>query len=90
MIMFLFIASYMVVALLFCIFDAAIGFGIEFDGYQAPPLGLVALFWPLAIPIMMLIAFIIFLEKIKKKRINKENDELLRLQEDEKIMREIG
>jgi len=55
----------------FCAWDAFIGLPVDFDGYNNPPLWLVAIVWPIAVPILSVISFNNFLQSVKEKRIEK-------------------
>lgn len=61
---------YVIGFILFCLWDAFIGFGniVEFDGYDAPPVFLVAWFWFIAVPVLLLFAFFDVLCSIKHSR----------------------
>lgn len=59
----------------FCLYDAFIGMSVDW-GYgwndRNPNLVLGALFWPISIPIILIIKFDYFLKFHKNKRIEKE------------------
>lgn len=55
--------------------DAFIGFAIDFDGYNGPPLGLACAFWPLAFPIALLCGLAEKLENVKKRRVAREEQQ---------------
>lgn len=65
---------YIIGIVLFCLWDAAVGFGVDFDGHEQPPLALVAAFWPAAIPILLINSYANFLSSLKEKRIKKERE----------------
>lgn len=76
----------------FIAYDAFFGFGFEFDGHDLPPLGVPAVFWPIAVPILLFCALIDFFDKVKTNRkIKEENVRKIRIstqQELDKYMAE--
>lgn len=66
------IVAYIAISFAFCWWDAAIGFAEDMDGYNAPPLWVCALFWPISIPILTMIAISNFFDATKQKRLNRE------------------
>ena len=68
----LIIGLYVFAIIGFCLFDALVGFGFEFDGYNAPPLAVAAIFWPIAVPILLVFGFATYMEGLKKTRIAKQ------------------
>lgn len=68
----LIIAAYIACIIAFIAWDAFIGFPYEFDGHELPPLCLVAIFWPLALPFVFFDSLTEKFSKIKKNRIAKE------------------
>lgn len=96
--MYLIIYIGMVIAV--CLWDSLVGFGIEFDGRENPPLFLIAMFWFISIPTILIFAFGYFLSYLKQKRIErnkkklriKADQERLRIKEEkeyQKIMKEV-
>lgn len=90
---------YFLTAISFMAFDAIVGLPVEFDGYENPPLWLVALFWPIAIPCMLAMRINNLFSSIKEKRLEREekrrkirikieNDEAFLKREEEKLRRE--
>jgi len=75
MIAFLVFVSYLLMAMAFCAWDAFIGLPVEFDGRENPPLVLVAAFWPVAAPILVLVSFANFLGRVKEKREYREEQQ---------------
>lgn len=66
------LGGYFLMMMAFYAWDAFIGFPVEFDGHDQPPLLLVAAFWPIAVPIIILYKFSLSLEQVKRKRVVKE------------------
>jgi hypothetical protein len=64
----LIIGGWFVGGLLFILWDSLIGLGVEFDGYENPPLLLVAAFWPIAIPCLLFYNFIRLCDFLKEER----------------------
>jgi hypothetical protein len=58
---------------LFYLGDAAIGYGVDFDGFETPPLSVVASFWPIAVPILLIHKFGKICVNLKTKRKEKES-----------------
>ncbi len=68
-----FILIYLAVALAVPLWDAFIGFGFEFpDIRDGPNAVLAGVFWPIGIPIILMICFSTFLERAKKSRLNRQ------------------
>jgi hypothetical protein len=55
----------------FALWDAHIGFGVEFDGGAWPPAGLAYIFWPVTLFCAVVAAFSSSLDSVKEKRIKK-------------------
>ena|SRR5579864_4691163 len=55
----------------FALWDAHIGFGVEFDGGAWPPTGIAYPFWFVTLPCTMCAGFARSLEGVKNKRIKK-------------------
>ena len=72
MIALLFIGLYISAIIGFCLFDALVGLGYDFDGYKDPPLALVAVFWPIAVPILAVFGFARYTRNLKETRIAKQ------------------
>ena len=72
MIVLLSIAAYIVCIIGFMAWDALVGFPYEFDGYELPPLTLVAILWPIALPFVFFASIGNKLSKVKENRIVKE------------------
>lgn len=66
------IAAYIACIIGFMAWDAFIGLPFDFDGYQNPPVGLVAILWPLAVPICFFTWVSRAFSNIKKNRLTKE------------------
>lgn len=64
---------YILGVLSFCLWDACIGFGYDFDGYHTPPLPIVAVFWFISIPILLLCGFVRLCIYLKEARIKRQN-----------------
>lgn len=56
---------------LFALWDAHIGFGVEFDGGDWPPMALALAFWPLTLPCAIVAKLMSGLNGVKDKRIQK-------------------
>lgn len=72
MIVLLVIFSYIAVTICFIAWDAFIGLGYNSNDPELPPLSLVALFWPLSIPLLIWCSVLDKLDAIKVNRINRE------------------
>ena len=72
MIALLIIAAYIACIIGFIAWDALVGFPFEFDGYELPPLVLVAILWPIGLPIVLFATVSDKLSKVKANRIVKE------------------
>jgi hypothetical protein len=70
----IYIIGYFLIMLLIYAFDAFVGFDIEFDGNDAPPLFFIAFFWPLTI----VISFFYYINKLffilKRNRITRQSN----------------
>lgn len=58
--------------LAFALWDAYIGFGVEFDGGTWPPVGIAYPFWPITLVCAVIAGMSKRLEGVKEKRIKKE------------------
>lgn len=58
--------------IIFPIWDAFIGTGVDWNGLQNPPLWLVSLLWPITIIGLLIWFYISSLKKYKKQRIEKQ------------------
>ena len=69
------IGGYILAVFLFYLWDAAIGFGFEWDGHNShsPPLELMALLWPIGLFIAMISVFGSLCDNIKKARLARTN-----------------
>jgi hypothetical protein len=67
------IGGYILAALLFCLWDAAIGFGFEWNGEDTPPLILAAVLWPIGLLIAMVSVFLKLCLNIKDARLARTN-----------------
>jgi small-conductance mechanosensitive channel len=76
---------YILGVLSFCLWDACIGWGATFDGYQNPPLVLVAFLWFISIPILLMYNFVKLCNYIKDTRIERqEKEKKQRIQEEKR------
>ena len=68
--------GYFIGILLFLVWEAVIGCGVRFytDINDGPTAVLAAIFWPVAIPIILLVNFSSLLDSIRNKRIQKEEN----------------
>lgn len=57
------------------LWEAYIGLGYDWNDYDAVPLAAAAIFWPVAIPILLVINFLAFVENTKQKRIENDRQE---------------
>lgn len=77
----------------FALWDAHIGFGVEFDGGAWPPVGIAYPFWFLTLPCALIAGFAKRMDSIKEKRIKKaETQKRLRIaaeKEQEDLMAQI-
>lgn len=84
---------YIAMTIGFCYWDALIGLGYDFDGYQAPPLVLAALFWPLALPFVLVNGLANHVSNVKDKRIEREKKQrrvrVAAEKEAEKLMQQV-
>lgn len=74
--------GYLLGSFAFCLWDSWIGMPVDWnDRYgETPPLGVAAAFWPIAVPIVALIAFNNYLKESKENRIVQEkNKQKLRI-----------
>lgn len=91
----LYVLLYMLVIFGFSAWDAFIGMPVNWDPNfdNAPPRWLAALFWPIAVPVVSIIAFAEFLENAKEKRIKREKEKnrlRIKLQkEEEQLLKEV-
>jgi hypothetical protein len=74
MLIFLGILTYLAVVAGFCLWDAFIGMPVEWDPNMNNniPCWLGALLWPFAIPVICVIGFSKFLDKVREKRAQRE------------------
>lgn len=89
MIALLIIGSWFVGGLLFILWDALIGLGVDFDGYENPPLLLVAAFWPIAIPCLLFYNFIRLCDYLKDKREERKKAERKKKEKEEEVARKL-
>lgn len=70
MIIALCIIGYLLMIGAFCLWDSWIGMPVNWNSYgsESPPLGIAAIGWPIAIPIVALIGFVNYLDEAKEKR----------------------
>lgn|SRR5574339_195620 len=80
------LGSWFVGGLLFILWDSLIGLGVDFDGYENPPLVLVAAFWPIAIPCLLFYNFIRLCEYLKDAR--EERQKKARKEQEKKRVQE--
>jgi hypothetical protein len=66
---------YILGMILFVAWDALIGFPVKWyeEDLDSVPLSVATIFWPISVPVLLIITFSNFLKGIKKKRILKEN-----------------
>lgn len=64
------IVGYIAMIFAFCLWDTWIGMPVDWNADG--PLGFAACFWPVAIPVVAIIAFDIYIDKAKQNRKNKE------------------
>lgn len=77
---FLYVVIYFVGLFSFLYWDAAFGFGFEWDGGVVPPLGLAAIMWPIVLPCTIVIGGLFLfamrvassLDSIKERRLERE------------------
>lgn len=70
----------------FCLWDACIGWGIDFDGFHTPPLGVVAGLWFISVPILLVYNFVILCYYLKNNRIERQKKkEEFRIQEEKRV-----
>lgn len=77
---------YILGVLSFCLWDACVGLGVDFDGYQNPPLAIVAGLWFISIPILLMYNFVrlcVYLKDIRIERQKKEEKQ--RIQEEKRV-----
>lgn len=63
----------------FILWDACIGFGVDFDGTYNPPLFLVALFWFITVPCLLVYGFTKLCSYLKNARLKREADRKARI-----------
>ncbi len=77
----------------FIVWDAAIGFGVEFDGGDWPPMIMAMVAWPLVVPLTVLAFISRSLEGVKEKRIaRRESQRRLRIalkKEEEALLEQV-
>lgn len=88
------ILSYLAVATAIVLWDAYIGFGFEFPDIEDGPNAVCAgLFWPIGLPIILIICFSKSIATIKKRRIEKAREvrriRIAAEEEREKILEQI-
>jgi len=69
------LATYFATVMGFCIWDAKVGFGFEWDGFDRPPLVLAAFFWPITLPYAFFMWFSKALTRAKKARLAREAEQ---------------
>ncbi len=89
MIALLILGGWFVGGLLFILWDALIGLGVDFDGYENPPLLLVAAFWPIAIPCLLFYNFIQLCQYLKEKREEHQREERKKKEKEEEVARKL-
>lgn len=74
--MLLWILGYFAVAAVIILWDAYIGFGFEFpDIDHGPNAAICAVFWPLALPIILMISFGKAVMSVKERRLEKAKEQ---------------
>lgn len=68
----IYIGLYILAMIAFVYWDAAVGFGCEWDNKNLPPLELAAFFWWIAVPGVIFFRIVNHLQAIKNKRLAKE------------------
>ncbi|HVI40081.1 MAG TPA: hypothetical protein VM577_05435 [Anaerovoracaceae bacterium] len=68
----LILVAYLVGVVGFIAWDAFIGYPIDFDGYDAPPISLAAAFWPITLWFVLFAGIGNAFKKVKENRLNKE------------------
>lgn len=66
------IVGYLLMIFGFCLWDSWIGMPVNLNGCEAPDLAAAAIFWPISIPIVCMIAFSDYLKRAKVDREKKE------------------
>jgi hypothetical protein len=70
------ILGYVAVATAIILWDAYIGFGFEFPPIEDGPNAVCAgLFWPIGLPIILVIAFSKSIDSVKTRRLEKANEQ---------------
>ena len=64
-------AGYLAGLVAFIVWDAIIGFGVEFDGGDWPPMALAVAVWPIMIPLALISVLLNSLQGLKEKRISR-------------------
>lgn len=60
--------------ILFNVWEAYIGFGFKFPRFEdGPNAAFTSLFWPISVPLCMVIAFSLKMEAVKDRRLEKQN-----------------
>lgn len=87
MIILLSIIGYFVVMACILLWDAFVGFSINFG---TDDLGVAAMLWPIGLPIILCVEFFKALDRVKKTRLNKRNEKekKIRLALEEKTLQE--
>ena len=68
----LILVTYIIGVFALPIWEACIGFNVNWDDRDAPHIVVASFFWMIALPVIWLISFIKWFEKTKDKRISKE------------------
>lgn len=66
---------YILGVLSFCLWDSFVGWGIDFDGFHTPPYVVVAGFWFISVPILLVYNFARLCEYFKDARIERQKKE---------------
>jgi hypothetical protein len=82
----LIVGLYLAVMVGFLLWDAKVGFGFEWDGYDYPPLFLAAGFWWITLPYVFVRKAVVYLDNAKKQRAEKEQTRIRIKLEDEKAV----
>lgn len=83
--MLLYIGLYIAMIIAFCCWDAFIGFDVEFDGSDQPPLFVAAVGWPLTIPLLFIGKFLDILQDVKFTRIEKQEKKFQEIEKQKKL-----
>jgi hypothetical protein len=84
------VAIYVAGVILFNVWEAYVGFGFKFPKFDDGPNAICAsVFWPIGLPICLLILFCLKLSGVKERRLEKENTKArirIAAQEEEEVL----